>query len=93
MGRSVAQIETNANELRMIEMSCGVRGPDSTTRTTYTEIWGKEEGSTELTRVGVQVSVVRRSVMDVRERPRGGAGAKVLVRAGHRRDAERSVAS
>ena len=28
--------------------------------------------------MGVQVSVVRRSVMDVRERPRGGAGAKVL---------------
>ena len=43
--------------------------------------------------MGVQVSVVRRSVMDVRERPRGGAGAKVLVRAGQRRDAERSVTS
>ena len=68
-----------------------MRGPDSTTRTTYTEILEKEEDSTELTRVGVQVSMVRRSVMDVRERPRGGAGAKVLVRVGHRRDAERSV--
>ena len=41
--------------------------------------------------MGVQVSVVRRSVMHARERPRGGAGAKVLVRAGHKRDAERSV--
>ena len=68
-----------------------MRGPDSTTRTTYTETLGREEDSTDLTRVGVQVSVVRRSVMHARERPRGGAGAKVLVRAGHKRDAERSV--
>ena len=68
-----------------------MRGPDSTTRTTYTESLGKEEDYTDLTRVGVQVSVLRRSVMRARERPRGGAGAKVLLRAGHRRDAERSV--
>ena len=68
-----------------------MRGPVSTTRATYTETLGKEEDSTDLTRAGVQVSVLRRSVMRARERPRGGAGAKVLVRAGHKRDAERSV--
>ena len=68
-----------------------MRGPDSTTRTTYTETLGKEEDSTDLTRVGVQVSVLRRSVMHARERPRGGASAKVLVRAGDRRDAEKSA--
>ena len=59
-----------------------MRGPDSTTRTTYTETLGREEVSTDRTRVGVQVSVLRRSVMHARERPRGGAGAKVLLRAG-----------
>ena len=68
-----------------------MRGPDSTMRTTHTESLEKEEDYTDLTRVCVQVSVVRRSVMHTRERPRGGAGAKVLVRAGHKRDAERSV--
>ena len=68
-----------------------MRGPDSTTRTTYTETLGREEVSMDLTRVGVQASVLRRSVMHARERPRGGAGAKMFVRAGHKRDAERSV--
>ena len=53
-----------------------MRGPDSTTRTTYTETLGKEEDSTDRTRVGVQVSVLRRSVMHARERPRWSAGAK-----------------
>ena len=59
-----------------------MRGPESTTRTTYTETLGREEVSTDLTRVGVQVSVLRRNVMRAREKPRGGAGAKVLLRAG-----------
>ena len=67
-----------------------MRGPDSTTSTTYTESLGKEEDYTDITRAGGQVSVVRRSVMHARERPRGGAGAKVLASAGHRRDAESS---
>ena len=92
--RRGSQKRSDPNECECVANDRGelrMRGPVSTTRTTYTETLGKEEDYTDLTRVGVQVSVVRRSVMHARERPCGGASAKVLVRAGHRRDAERSV--